>query len=62
MMMTPSRTDMNYGYRLRNFFTGEVICDRKFETKAEMEDSLKKDLDPAEIFGKLLRDITPEAE
>jgi len=59
-MMTPSRTEREYGYRLRNFFTGEVIADRKFETKAEMEEGLAKDLAPDQLFGKLLGDIQPE--
>lgn len=59
-MMTPSRTEMQYGYRLRNYFTGEIITDRKFETKEEMENELRKDLEPSEIFGKILRDMNPE--
>lgn len=59
-MMSPQRTDMEYGYRLRNFFTGEVIADRRFETKAEMEEGLAKDLAPDQLFGKLLDGMQPE--
>lgn len=59
-MMSPQRTDMEYGYRLRNFFTGEVIADRKFATKSEMEEALQNDLSADQLFGKLLDDMQPE--
>ena len=54
--MRPTRLPegMHYGYTLRNFFTGDIICEREFETRDEMEQAMAEDLAPDALIGKVL--------
>ncbi len=50
-----------YGYILRNCFTGQIICERDFETREEMEKALTDDLARDAVIGKVL-DTFPRKE
>lgn len=57
MNMRPIDKEAVYGYRLRNFFNGEVIAERKFETREEMEAGLAEDLAPEKILGSVFKSL-----
>ena len=49
-----------YGYRLRNAFSGDIICDRSFETREEMERGLAEDLASDVIVGNILDSLADD--
>ena len=56
-MMGRLRDGRTYGYRLRNCFSGDIICDREFETREEMEAALKEDMSADVIVGNVLESL-----
>lgn len=61
MIMRPGEKE-SYGYRLRNYFNGEVLAERRFDTREEMETGLAEDLAPDKLIGSLFRDFGDEKE
>lgn len=57
----PSEEGKEFGYRLRNYFTGEIVADRSFETRSEMEEALAEDLSPESLLGKVFGSL-PDGE
>lgn len=43
-----------YGYILRNCFTGEVLCEREFDSREEMEKMLTDDLARDAVIGRMI--------
>ena len=40
-----------YGYRFRNALTGEIVVERVFDSREEMEKALTEDLSPNTALG-----------
>lgn len=55
MIMRPGEREA-YGYRLRSYINGEVIADRRFQTREEMEAGLVEDLAPDKLIGSIFKD------
>lgn len=58
MVMRPDREKEMYGYRLKNYFTGEVVAERRFDTREAMEQGLAEDLAPANLLGNVFHGLT----
>ena len=56
MYMRPGENEQ-YGYRLKNYFTGEVLAERRFKSRGEMEAGLAFDLAPDHLLGGIFRDL-----
>lgn len=57
MYMRPGEKE-RYGYKLRNYFTGEVLASRCFESREEMEAGLAEDLAPDKLIGAVFKEFS----
>lgn len=55
MRMRPGEKDEVYGYRLRNYINGEILCERQFESREEMEAGIVEDLAPDKLLGSVFQ-------
>ena len=57
MHMRPGEKNEVYGYRLRNYFNGEILAERQFESREEMEAGLAEDLSPDKLLGAVFKSL-----
>lgn len=57
MRMRPGEKEQVYGYRLRNYFNGEILAERQFESREAMQTALAEDLSPDNLLGSVFKTL-----